>query len=255
MTLSSRLFAILTCLVLFVPAARAQTHFDSCSSQTGNSAVIIVPADAAFSVNGVELNAGDEVAVFTTDGICAGAIVWNDAHASLIAWGDDSMKSLKQGFDNDEKILFRVWQSETQTEIGGDNGTVVITYDDGEPFLSVDGRYGDGAIMLISGLVAETEVGTGSGVEALAQELRIAGNYPNPFQNSTTIAFDVPATSDVSISAFNLLGQKVASIYEGRVVAGSHSVNWDAIGIPSGVYLLRVETGTAARTTRAVIAR
>ncbi len=250
--------ATVALLMVFVPAAAAQTYFDSCSSQTGNSAVMLLTTDALMTVDGVELSDGDEVAAFTTDGICAGAIVWKNAHASLTIWGDDSMLPDKSGLDANEEIRFRIWQADTETEFGGEYGSVSVSFSDEQPFLATEGLYRDGAIMLVASLIAEgeeAEVGTSVAGESPVRELRIAGNYPNPFQGSTTIDFDVPTASDVSISAFNLLGQKVASIYDGRVEAGSHNIVWDASGFPSGLYLLRIESGTSVHTTRAVIAR
>ncbi|MBK7142370.1 MAG: T9SS type A sorting domain-containing protein [bacterium] len=72
-------------------------------------------------------------------------------------------------------------------------------------------------------------------------------NYPNPFNPSTTISFDLPRRSEVTLAIVNILGQEVARLVNGEVSAGTHSVEWDGRDISgevvaSGVYLYRLET-------------
>ncbi len=63
-------------------------------------------------------------------------------------------------------------------------------------------------------------------------------NYPNPFNPSTTISFDLPQSAPVSLSVYNLLGQRVALLVDGQVLAaGRQTVSFDAGDLPSGVYL------------------
>lgn len=72
---------------------------------------------------------------------------------------------------------------------------------------------------------------------------QIAGNYPNPFNPTTTIQFDVAQNSSVTIDVFNMLGQKVATLADRYYTAGTHQLNWDASDMSSGVYFLRLSTG------------
>jgi hypothetical protein len=65
-------------------------------------------------------------------------------------------------------------------------------------------------------------------------------NYPNPFNASTTIRFNVVDAGNVKLEAFDLLGRKVATLVEGRLEAGVHSVVWDCSQMPSGVYFYRL---------------
>jgi hypothetical protein len=66
-------------------------------------------------------------------------------------------------------------------------------------------------------------------------------NYPNPFNPSTMITFSLAVDSKVSMTVFNVLGQEVASLLNGNLVAGSHQVNFDASSLNSGVYMYRIE--------------
>lgn len=68
-------------------------------------------------------------------------------------------------------------------------------------------------------------------------------NYPNPFNPSTNISFSIPEASDVSLKIYNLLGQEVASLVDGKVAAGNHSFTFNAGNLSSGLYIYRVYAG------------
>ena len=72
-------------------------------------------------------------------------------------------------------------------------------------------------------------------------EFRLFQNYPNPFNLSTRIQYSVPHRATVSLTVFNLQGQKVATLVSGNRNVGTYSAVWDASGSPSGVYLCRME--------------
>ncbi len=85
-------------------------------------------------------------------------------------------------------------------------------------------------------------------------------NYPNPFNPETVIHYDLPVGSRVSISIFNLMGQKVATLVDGHRSAGSYSVVWDGKGnngesLASGVYFYRMETGGFVKTRKLLLMR
>jgi hypothetical protein len=71
-------------------------------------------------------------------------------------------------------------------------------------------------------------------------------NFPNPFNPSTEIRFDLPYAGDVSLSVYDVLGQKVASLAAGHYPAGHHSVTWNASRNASGMYFYRLQVGDAA---------
>lgn len=75
-------------------------------------------------------------------------------------------------------------------------------------------------------------------------QFRLYQNYPNPFNPVTVISYQVPATSSLELSIYNLMGQKVATLVTASQPAGHYEVSWDASGLPSGIYMYRLETNT-----------
>jgi hypothetical protein len=80
-------------------------------------------------------------------------------------------------------------------------------------------------------------------------------NYPNPFNPITTINYQLPVTSYVDMSIYNLLGQKVATLVSEKKNAGYHQVEWDASEFASGVYYFRLEAGDFRRVRKMVLVR
>jgi hypothetical protein len=66
-------------------------------------------------------------------------------------------------------------------------------------------------------------------------------NYPNPFNPSTMIKFTLAADSKVSLKVFNVLGQEIASLIDQDMSAGTHTVDFNAEGINSGVYFYKID--------------
>ncbi len=83
---------------------------------------------------------------------------------------------------------------------------------------------------------------------ALPETTALKGNYPNPFNPSTVIRFDLARSGPVRLSVYNMVGQQVATLVDGPLDAGSHSLNWDASPLASGIYLLEM-THSGGRDT------
>jgi len=71
-------------------------------------------------------------------------------------------------------------------------------------------------------------------------QFRLLGNYPNPFNPNTRIAFEVPDQSNITLSVFDISGRLVSTVASGVFAAGTHEVNFDATALPSGVYFARL---------------
>ncbi len=70
----------------------------------------------------------------------------------------------------------------------------------------------------------------------------LSQNYPNPFNPSTSIKFNMPESGSVSLKIYNLLGQQVRTLINGFIEAGTHTINFNAEGLHSGLYFYKLET-------------
>ncbi len=87
---------------------------------------------------------------------------------------------------------------------------------------------------------------------------KLSNNFPNPFNPTTSIGFDLPRRSRVTIEIFNLLGQRIARLTDEEYPAGSHRVTWngtssDGQSVPTGIYLYRLEAGDFIETKKMVL--
>jgi hypothetical protein len=76
--------------------------------------------------------------------------------------------------------------------------------------------------------------------------------YPNPFNSTTTITFQVPRAEFVRLAVTDVQGRHAATLIEGNLNPGHHAIGWDAAGFASGTYIIHFNGG-AGRATRKVM--
>ncbi|MBD3234047.1 MAG: T9SS type A sorting domain-containing protein [candidate division Zixibacteria bacterium] len=81
-------------------------------------------------------------------------------------------------------------------------------------------------------------------------EYALIGSFPNPFNATTTITYELPEAGNVALEVYNIMGQKVATLVDGNMDAGQHSVVWDASSQSSGIYFYKLTAGGKALTKR-----
>ena len=104
-------------------------------------------------------------------------------------------------------------------------------------------------------------LGTGNGIELLslrqttsvgstplARAFRLDPNYPNPFNPSTIIRYEISGAHHVSMKVYDILGRAVATLVEGRQSAGVYTVKFDGSGFASGLYVCRLVVGDVAQS-------
>lgn len=85
------------------------------------------------------------------------------------------------------------------------------------------------------------------------EKFELYNNYPNPFNPSTTIKFDIAKSQFVKLVVYNMLGEQVSSIVNQNLTPGSYSVDFDASSLSSGMYFYRIESQGFAQTRRMVL--
>jgi photosystem II stability/assembly factor-like uncharacterized protein len=87
----------------------------------------------------------------------------------------------------------------------------------------------------------------------LAYELR--QNFPNPFNPTTTITYALPVDANVSLTIYDIIGQKVIQLLNGRAAAGYHDLRFDASNLASGIYFYRLQAGDFVQTRKLLVLR
>jgi hypothetical protein len=164
---------------------------------------------------------GNDVARGTT----TATISWDPA-----ALGHDSYE-LRAGLDGTGEVLVADMKDVTSFEITGDNR---------DQFFSI--------------------LRSGNAGPALPDEFTLNQNYPNPFNPTTQISFSLPTARQIRLDVFNVLGQRVATLFDGNADAGEHTVTWEAKNstgqsVSSGVYFYRLEAAGFSQTRKMMLLR
>jgi len=154
--------------------------------------------------------------------------------------------------------------------IAGKNGTILFTTDGGENWseqvsntynylLSIS--FADqefGIAVGSSGTILKTENG---GITYVAEnnestqpkDLLLSQNYPNPFNPITTIKYQIPELSFVTLRIYDVLGNEIETLVDEEKPVGSFDVEFDGTGLPSGIYFYRLQAGSFVETKKMVL--
>lgn len=115
---------------------------------------------------------------------------------------------------------------------------------------------GDGPISI--DIFNASPTGIPSGGPELPGAFSLQQNFPNPFNPTTTIAYQLSRSGDVELQIFNILGQPVRTLIRQQQAAGRHLTVWDGrndagLALPSGVYLYRLKVGAQFRTRKMLL--
>jgi len=92
-----------------------------------------------------------------------------------------------------------------------------------------------------------------SGNSTVPERFTLYQNYPNPFNPSTVISYYLPHSSEIRVDIYNLLGQRVETLFNGRQEGGVHSVRWDASNSASGIYFVRLQSQNLTQTRKMLL--
>ncbi len=164
---SSKRIAALFVLLLLPNFAPAQTHF-TYRDKTEDSYAIVV---SRATINGADLQIGDEIGAFTPAGLCVGATVITQqaTNVLLTAWQDDSFTPQKDGYLDGEAMTFRVWDVSSQTELAMNSSYVIG-----------NGTYGFGPLAQV--------------------ELSLTFNFPPQTRFAAKYSFEEDTTFDLNLN-------------------------------------------------------
>ncbi|WP_456442622.1 FlgD immunoglobulin-like domain containing protein, partial [Caldithrix abyssi] len=96
------------------------------------------------------------------------------------------------------------------------------------------------------------------GEQSVIYDFKLFNNYPNPFNPSTMLAFEIPKAGQVRLVIYDLNGRLVKTVFDGRVAQGRHQIQWDGTNfngnaLPSGVYFARLIFDGKTRTQKLVL--
>ncbi len=87
------------------------------------------------------------------------------------------------------------------------------------------------------------------------RSIELNQNYPNPFNPTTTIQYSLTQPETVNLSVYNLAGELVTTLVNNEVVAGTHTAEFDATNLPSGVYFYTLSAGDFSQTKKMVLVK
>lgn len=89
--------------------------------------------------------------------------------------------------------------------------------------------------------------------EFVVDQFKLEQNYPNPFNPSTRISYSVPATTDVNLKVFDIMGNEVATLVNKEQPAGNYQIDFDASNLSGGVYFYQLTTNSFVDTKKMIL--
>ncbi len=219
--------------------SQTSTSFFKFASLTGSNHIIGLPKTLNPNINGTMLASGDEIGVFTSEGLCVGAVVWKGEATSIVAWADNAQTSVVDGFREKTIMYFRIYSQKAKKQ-----------YYASAQFTQSSNIFENNGFSLLSSLNATNAVSVEN--NSNPNDFKLSQNYPNPFNPTTKINFSLPAASKVTLTIFDLNGKEITKIInEQNYSQGSHSSVWNGKdfngnNVSSGLYFYRLDAFDAS---------
>ncbi|MCH9032178.1 MAG: T9SS type A sorting domain-containing protein [candidate division Zixibacteria bacterium] len=193
-----------------------------------------------------------DVSSLTLEGVSPVRWSYEDVSEPIDRFSECDCRETKP--DSIEDLTLKFYRSELIDALGGLVGIDEIS-------LTITGKLNDGSEFSASDCIEtrpKDKDGNGAtsipiGADGPPQVFTLVGNYPNPFNPSTKITFGIPESEHVTISVYNVQGQKVATLVDGVLEAGYHDVEWDASNLASGMYFYRLQATSFSQTRKMIL--
>ena len=190
-------------------------HFSTVRS-TGNNMQLLIE-DAAWDV---KPRFGDELAVHTNKGLLIGSALYTSPTTVITIWGDDETTEVKDGAIINSTYSLTLWKSDDNIEVSVDLSTWILGNDNYQPNEIVQ--------------VASLNIDNGSSVTELFTAM------PNPASHQTTLSYYLSEDSDVELSLFNVLGERVMLLESTFKLIGSHEHRVELSELDPGAYFYQL---------------
>lgn len=153
-----------------------------------------------------------------------------------------------------DKLRIKIWDKANGNAVYYDSQMGAA--DDASPTAVVTG--GVITVSKIGGSIAAQDVNIQKVMEdeaaaEIPTEFALYNAYPNPFNPSTTIKFDIPEAAKVRLVVYDMLGREVAVLVDAEKLAGQHTVRFDAGQLSTGTYIYRLQAGTYTQVKKLVL--
>jgi hypothetical protein len=175
---------------------------------------------------------GDEIGIFSSNGTLIGAGVFNGGNLAVSVWGDDEYSDLIDGMVTGQMFTVKIWDNVT-----GEVSNLTISWETGSNVYSAND-------IAVAGKVSSNPA---------PLSYTLDQNTPNPFRNVTKIGFELPEDANITISVYNLLGEKLLDVVSASYPAGQHSVDFDATGLSAGTYFYRITSDHFVATKNMIV--
>lgn len=194
---------------------------------TSNNMSVLILSD--------NLSEGCEVSVQYNGMSCGAGVIDNIGRTGIAVWGDDVDTKIKEGPAKGDFLTLAIWDPESQSVRSFDYEIIMgsLTY-------SVDGL----AVIKIN-----------SASVTVPTDLHISGVFPNPFNETTVVHFNLPRSSEITVRIYDLSGRMVNELTSDHFQEGAHSISFNAQGLSTGTYILRIETPDQSRAAKMLLIR
>ncbi|MBM3329090.1 MAG: T9SS type A sorting domain-containing protein [Calditrichaeota bacterium] len=208
-----------------VQPAREPLHFAKHNEQGEGSMSLLLLADVA--------TAGREAGVVNENGeVVAGGVFDSDGRAGLAIFGNDPYADDIEGPREGDPLRIVLWNGEQEVE----------------PLFEIL----SGQMLWIRDGITVLHI---TQIAAQPAAFSLTSLFPNPFNSSVRISFGLDQAGQVELTAYDLTGRRMASIFAGNSPAGSRSLVWEAGNLPSGIYLISLTSGNRRVAAKVVLAR
>lgn len=224
----------------------------------GQSTSVDMVATNADSLSEIALSLKSSAEVMTIDSVTIDSSLPPGAMASFTVDSTTGNAALAFAFDSTAYLapgahtVGRIWVTGVTAGYAAIDsaGTVTFTTVAGQVCSPV---FQSGELVVDEATAIEEDI-----ENPLPTEFALAQNYPNPFNGSTVIAFDVPVAGQLSLEIYNVLGQRVATLIDGKVASGRQQVYWSGqsdrgTALPSGIYFYRLQDGIVSLVRKLVL--